>query len=171
MTDRKKELKEYLLKKKNLKEAQLKKKRPPFIVGIPHHGTSPILKDLTNTKKVQEKIRNPTPKKEVRSQRVTRASTRMDMGQNMKKIDSVLSVSKGNKNVKIAKTVNRVQKFPLENKATVSCNYFTFTWWLASNNQIMTCPCFLCMIPAITLWFDLKCFLLIVLNYLEFFKL
>lgn len=163
-------MKEYLLKKKNLKEAQLKKKRPPFIVGIPHHGTSPILKDLTNTKKVQEKIQNPIPKKEVRCQRVTRASTRMGMGQNMKKI--VLSISKGSKNVKIAKTVNRAQKFPLiENKATVSCNYFTFTWWLASNNQILTCPCFLCMIPPITLWFDLKCFLQIVLNYLEFFKL
>lgn len=171
MIDRKKELKEYLQKKKNLKEAQLKKKRPPFIVGIPHHGTSPILKDLTNAKKI-DKIRNPIPKKEVRSQRVTRASTRMDMGHNMKKIDSVLSISKGSKNVKIAKTVNHVQKFPLiENKATVSCNYFTFTWWLASNNQIMTCPCFLCMIPPTTLWFDLKCFLQIVFNYLEFFKL
>lgn len=125
-------MKEYLLKKKNLKEAQLKTKRPPFIVGIPHHGTSPILKDLTNLKKVQEKIRNPIPKKEVRSQRVTRASTRMDMGQNMKKIDSVLSISKKSKNVKIAKTVNHVQNLPLiENKATVSCNYIFHFYLMA----------------------------------------
>lgn len=128
MIDRKKELKEYLQKKKNLKEAQLKKKRPPFIVGIPHHGSSPILKDLTNTKKIQDKIQNPIPKKEVRSQRVTRASTRMDMGRlDIKKYDSVVSVSKRSKNVKNAKTVLPLQKVPLiEKKAMVSCNYFDF---------------------------------------------
>lgn len=78
-------------------------KKPPFIVGIPHHGNSPVLKQINKEARKKDKKENVET---IKQRRVTRNNTKSD-------------------NVSVAKTqlttVSPVRVFPLnQQKSTVS---------------------------------------------------
>uniref|UniRef100_A0A1B6FR81 Guanylate kinase-associated protein mars n=1 Tax=Cuerna arida TaxID=1464854 RepID=A0A1B6FR81_9HEMI len=78
--DRKQALLKYKAEKEAIKKLLKEKARPPFKVGIPHHGSSPVLKDLSNiqTKNVKQPIKLPV--KSQPDMRITRARGKVCQG-------------------------------------------------------------------------------------------
>ncbi|XP_046687681.1 disks large-associated protein 5-like isoform X2 [Homalodisca vitripennis] len=78
--DRKQALLKFKAEKEAIKKLLKEKARPPFKVGIPHHGSSPVLKDLSNIKTKNKKQPTNLPVKSQPEMRMTRARGKVCQG-------------------------------------------------------------------------------------------
>ncbi|XP_054263715.1 disks large-associated protein 5-like isoform X3 [Macrosteles quadrilineatus] len=114
LIDRKLALQKFKAEKEAEKKAQQERKKPPFVVGIPHHGSSPLLRNANASGKNKKEIQS-TANAEVRT-RVTRASTRAIKGNVLKeKPKNIVQPKK----VPAFKAPPSVKVFPFKDSKTV----------------------------------------------------
>lgn len=110
--ERKNALQKYLEEKNIKKKALKQQQRPPFLVGVVHHGSSPILREISNRNVSDKKgaIKNVVKSEEVR---VTRAAAKAGLSapQSTKVPNSKI--------VKTAKTKSPIKVFPFVKKKSL----------------------------------------------------